>query len=96
VEGTSALKPIILEYFSGLFTSEVNAVDPAVMEKVHRKVTAEMNEKLLALFSAEDVKKAAFSIGDLKAPGLMAFMQFFINVCGVFVARILLMKFLKL
>jgi hypothetical protein len=41
VEGTSALKPIILEYFSGLFTSEVNTVDPAVMEKVQRKVTAE-------------------------------------------------------
>jgi hypothetical protein len=40
VEGTSAPKPIILEYFSGLFTSEVNAVDPAVMEKVQRKVTA--------------------------------------------------------
>jgi hypothetical protein len=28
-----------------------------------------MNEKLLAPFSAYDVKKAAFSIGDLKAPG---------------------------
>jgi hypothetical protein len=28
-----------------------------------------MNEKLLAPFSAEDVKKAAFSIGDFKAPG---------------------------
>jgi hypothetical protein len=44
VEGTSALKPIILEYFSRLFTSEVNAVDgihAAVMEKVQRKVTAE-------------------------------------------------------
>jgi hypothetical protein len=28
-----------------------------------------MNEKLLAPFSPEDVKNAAFSIGDLKAPG---------------------------
>jgi hypothetical protein len=28
-----------------------------------------MNEKLMAPFSAEDVKKAAFSIGDYKAPG---------------------------
>jgi hypothetical protein len=39
VGGTSALKPIILEYFTGLFTYEVHAVDPAVMEKVQRKVT---------------------------------------------------------
>jgi hypothetical protein len=86
VEGTSALKPIILEYFSSLFTSEVDAVDPAVLEKVHRKVTAEMNEKLLAPFSAEDVKKAAFSIDDLKAPGPdgihAIFYKHFWSLCG--------------
>jgi hypothetical protein len=28
-----------------------------------------MNGKLLEPFDADDVKKAAFSIGDLKAPG---------------------------
>jgi hypothetical protein len=86
VEGASALKPIILEYFSGLCTSEVNAVDPAVMEKVQRKVTAEMNEKLLAPFSAEDVKKVAFSIGDMKAPGPDGIHAFFYkrfwSLCG--------------
>jgi hypothetical protein len=38
------------------------------MEKLQRKVTPEMNEKLLAPFSADDVKEAAFSIGDQKAP----------------------------
>jgi hypothetical protein len=33
------------------------------------KVTPGMNESLLAPFSAEEVKKALYSIGDLKAPG---------------------------
>jgi hypothetical protein len=50
LEGTSALKPIIFEYFSLLFTSKVHEVDPKVMGKIQQKVTPEMNEKLLALF----------------------------------------------
>jgi hypothetical protein len=45
-----------------------------------------MNEKLLAPFSPEDVKKAVFSIGDFKAPGLdglhAVFYKKFWNICG--------------
>jgi hypothetical protein len=45
-----------------------------------------MNEKLLAPFSAEDVKKVAFSIGDLKAPGPdgihAIFYKRFWSLCG--------------
>jgi hypothetical protein len=44
-------------------------VDPDLLDKITLKVTPLMNDNLLAPFSAEDVKKAAFSIGDLKAPG---------------------------
>jgi hypothetical protein len=69
VEGTAALKPLILHYFANLFTSKVQDVDPDLLDKVQPKVTQSMNEKLLAPFLPEDVKKAAFSIGDLKAPG---------------------------
>jgi hypothetical protein len=69
VEGTSALKPIVLQYFTNLFSSEVQEIDPLVLEKVQPKVSQDMNEQLLAPFSAEDVKKAVFNIGDLKAPG---------------------------
>ncbi|XP_071676904.1 uncharacterized protein [Lolium perenne] len=86
VEGTSALKPIILQYFTDLFSSEINEVDPAVLNKVTPRVTSIMNDKLLAPFSADDVKKAAFSIGDLKAPGpdgLHAiFYKRFWSICG--------------
>jgi hypothetical protein len=38
------------------------------LEKILPKVDQAMNEKLLAPFTAEDVNKATFSIGDFKAP----------------------------
>jgi hypothetical protein len=86
VEGTNALKPVILHYFTNLFTSEINAVDPEVLNKVTPRVTSLMNDNLLAPFSLDDVKKAAFSIGDLKAhgpDGLHAiFYKRFWSICG--------------
>jgi hypothetical protein len=69
VEGTEALKPHILQYFTNLFSSKVQATDPALLEKIQPKISQAMNEKLVAPYSPEDVKKAIFSIGDLKAPG---------------------------
>ena len=69
VEGTDMLKPLILNYFANLFTSEVQATDPAVLEKIQPKVSQAMNDKLLAPFTSEEVKKVVFSIGDLRVPG---------------------------
>jgi hypothetical protein len=69
VEGTAALKPLVLDYFSNLFSSEVQAINPIMIEKVQLRVSDVMNEKLTAPFSVDDVKKAIFSIGDFKAPG---------------------------
>jgi hypothetical protein len=69
VEGTDNLNPIILKYFSNLFSTENTAVDADFLEKVSPKVTEVMNNDLIAPFTPEDVKKAVFSIGDLKAPG---------------------------
>jgi hypothetical protein len=87
VEGTENLKPLISDYFTNLFTSEVQATDPALLQKIQPKVDQLMNERLLAPFTAEEVKKAVFSIGDLKAPGpdgLHAiFYKKFWDVCGV-------------
>jgi hypothetical protein len=40
-----------------------------MMDKILPKITEQMNEKLLAPFSADDVRKEVFSIGDYKAPG---------------------------
>jgi hypothetical protein len=52
-----------------LFSSEINRIDPDFLEKITPKVSDDMNERLIAQFTAEDVRKAVFSIGDLKALG---------------------------
>lgn len=69
LEGTDELKGRIVDYFSNLFSSEVPQPDPVVLSRVKRCVTQNMNDALLAPFTPEDVKKALFDIGDLKAPG---------------------------
>jgi hypothetical protein len=69
VEGNDNLNPVILNYFANLFSTENNIVHPEFLERISPKVTQQMNEDLIAPFTGEDVKKAAFSIGDLKAPG---------------------------
>jgi hypothetical protein len=63
------LKPLVFQYFPKLFLSEVQDTDPAFLEKITPKVTNLMNERLISPFSAEDIKKAIFSMGDFKAPG---------------------------
>jgi hypothetical protein len=50
-----------------LFCSEVAETNEDLLQKVKPKVTAEMNERLMAPFTAEEVKKALFAIGDFKA-----------------------------
>ena len=63
------MKNHILGYFSNLFTSEVNQPNHEVLSLVKRKVMNDMNRALLAPYTAEEVRKALFDIGDLKAPG---------------------------
>jgi hypothetical protein len=85
VEGTQMLKPLVFQYFSNLFSSEVQDTDPAFLEKITPKVTNLMNERLISPFSAEDVKKAVFSIGDFKAPGMASMLSSTKNsgICAV-------------
>jgi hypothetical protein len=59
----------VVDYFSHLYTSEDTNNNQHVLDSVHPRVTTAMNEALLAPFSAVEVKKALFDIGDLKAPG---------------------------
>jgi hypothetical protein len=62
------LKPIVFDCFSNLFSSEVQVTSPTLLEKIHPRVTEATNKKLRAPYSAEEVKNAAFSIDDFKAP----------------------------
>ena len=84
LEGMDILKPHIKGYFNNLFTSEVNFVDPAVINKVQTKVTDQMNDMLMAPYTADDVRKAVFSIGDLKAPGPDGLHAIFFKNIGAF------------
>ena len=63
------LKNHITDYFLKLFTLEVQHPNQEVLSLVRRRVTTEVNNALLAPYTAEDVRKALFEIGDLKAPG---------------------------
>jgi hypothetical protein len=68
LEDHDQMMGIATGYFQQLFTAEVQNPDQEVINKVQPCVTAEMNEKLLAPYTREEVKKALFNIGDLKAP----------------------------
>jgi len=68
-EDIGEMNVMVRDYFANLFTSKVQEVDHGVLEDVNRRVTSDMNQILLAPFLREEVKKALFSIGDLKAPG---------------------------
>ena len=52
-----------------LFTSQISEPNRNVLDHVQRRVTTPMNDALMALYTVEEVKKALFSIGDLKARG---------------------------
>ena len=68
-EDEQVKRNIVQNYFVNLFTSEVGEPDPTVLSDVRRSVTSDMNMMLRASFTAEEVKKALFQIGDYKAPG---------------------------
>ena len=68
-ENDDDIKTIISGYFTELFTSQVQNPDHNVLSLVERRVTDPMNDALMAPYTAEEVRKALFSIGDFKAPG---------------------------
>lgn len=58
-EDVETMGVMVQEYFTHLFTSEVNDVDDEVLVDVNQKVTSEMNQFLLAPFSREEVKESS-------------------------------------
>ncbi|XP_051217512.1 uncharacterized protein [Lolium perenne] len=80
---------------ASLFTTEIEEPDPELLNKVNPKVNEVMNEQLLRPFSAEDVKKALFSIGDMKAPGSDGLHAIFFKKCGHILGDILTSEVLE-
>jgi hypothetical protein len=68
VEGTEPLTPLIHDYSLNLLLSDVQALDEAMLDKIHANATNEMNDTLLKPFMTEDVEEEVFIIGDYKAP----------------------------
>jgi hypothetical protein len=95
VEGIENLSNFIGGYFRGLFTSDDGDPAEAVLDKVKQKVTQPMNEALLEPFTAEEVKKALFSIGDLKAPGPDGLHTIFYKRCWPMVEEDLIAEVLQ-
>jgi hypothetical protein len=91
-EDIDIMGTMVKDYFGTLFTREVLDVEDGVLNDVERRVTNEMNQALLELFTREEVKKALFSIGDLKAPGPHGLHAVFSNISGILWKMILLKK----
>jgi hypothetical protein len=94
-EGTAYLNPMISDYFSGLFSTEVYDIDPTLLQKVYPRVTANMNDSLRRPYTAEDVRKALFSIGDMKAPGTDGLHAIFFKKCWHIVGEVLTQEVLQ-
>ena len=60
----------VVGYFTNLLTSESIEEGMDILDSIPRRFTNAMNDTLLLPIMTEEDKKALFSIGDLKAPGL--------------------------
>ena len=81
LEGTTILTPHVPQYFVGLLATKIDEPDPDLINKVLPKVSHEMNEQLLKPYSSEEVKRALFSIGDMKALGSDGLHAIFFKKC---------------
>lgn len=70
VEAEEEMAAEITNYFSNLFSSSAGTRMDELLPQISPSVTREMNENLLADFSAQEIKEALDSVGDLTAPGL--------------------------
>lgn len=69
--------------FQCLVRDTSSTIESWSVGKVKHLVSQAMNDLLTTPYTKDEVKKDLFNIGDLKAPGLMDYMQFFIKSFGM-------------
>jgi hypothetical protein len=87
VEEREAMKEVVTDYFSNLFTSRAGTRVDELLDHIGLRVSPEMNELLCKEFTADEVIEALESIGDLKAPGLDGMPSIFYKKCWEFVGE---------
>ena len=69
VEDPAELKEMVTDFYKSLYTTEGVTNMELVLQHVPTKVTHQMNDMLMALYTKEEVKKALIQMGPTKAPG---------------------------
>jgi hypothetical protein len=82
VEGTESLKPLILSYFTNLFTSEVQVTNPVVLDKIQPRVD-DLMKSYLSLLMLRMLKKQHSVLGISRLQGQMDFMLCSIKNSGM-------------
>jgi hypothetical protein len=94
MENVQEMSDLTTSFYQELYTSEGTNNLEAVLSTVPTKVTATMNNCLIAAFSEKEVKEALFQMFPTKSPGLDGFpAQFFQRhwvLCGTQVTSIIL------
>ncbi|RYR72172.1 hypothetical protein Ahy_A02g006385 [Arachis hypogaea] len=70
IEDRKEIMKHIEEHFDALFTPSNNRNCESVISKIPARVTESMNRELTSKVTDEEIRKAVFSMGSLKAPGL--------------------------
>ncbi|KAL9675565.1 hypothetical protein QQ045_003767 [Rhodiola kirilowii] len=81
---------IAAEYFQKIFQTSIDADSSWWRDRLNSiasVVTDEMNERLLADITEEEVRKSVFAQGPLKAPGIDGFLEFFTRNIGIRLRR---------
>ncbi|XP_071683392.1 uncharacterized protein [Lolium perenne] len=79
------MKEMTNQFFKDLYTADPGVQPEAILEDMVPQISEEINEKLCADFSNEEIGTALFQIGPLKAPGRDGFpARFFQRHWGVF------------
>ncbi|CAL1387047.1 unnamed protein product [Linum trigynum] len=68
-KGQEEVTECLFQYYSKLFESKADQNCWKVIDVIEKKVTDEMNHKLLRPFTTEEIKAALFQMGATKAPG---------------------------